>query len=142
MLSRVVTAGLLLALAGCTNVKVEPVAPQYKISRLCIEENPKVVVGDFVAGVQTVLRRHGIDSQVYTAPVPANCEYRLNYTAIRSWDLSMYLSDATVRLYKGEQQIGFAHYNLTNEGGFDLSKLASVEEKMAPVINQLLGQKQ
>ncbi|MCU0072718.1 Sbal_3080 family lipoprotein [Pseudomonas koreensis] len=142
MLSRVVTIGFLLALAGCTNVRVEPVAPQYKISRLCIEENPKVVVGDFVAGVQTLLRRHGIDSQVYAAPVPANCEYRMTYTAVRSWDLSMYLSDATVQLYKGEEPIGSAHYNLTNEGGLDLSKLASVEEKMAPVFNQMLGQKQ
>ncbi|WP_085633070.1 MULTISPECIES: Sbal_3080 family lipoprotein [unclassified Pseudomonas] len=142
MLHRVVTAGLLLALAGCTNIKVEPVAPQYKITKLCIEENPQVVVGDFVAGMQNLLRRHSIDSQLYAAPVPASCEYRMSYTAIRSWDLSMYLSDASVRLYKGDQQIGFAHYYLTNQGGFDLSKLATVEEKMGPVLNQLLGQNQ
>ncbi|UUQ67269.1 Sbal_3080 family lipoprotein [Pseudomonas fuscovaginae UPB0736] len=140
MLRKAVTAGLLLALAGCTNVKVEPIASQYKISRLCIEENPKVVVGDFVDGLQMLLRRHSIESQLYTAPVPSSCEYRLTYTAIRSWDLSPYLSDATVRIFKGDQQIGFGHYNLTGEGGFDLSKIASVEEKMAPVINQLLGQ--
>ncbi|MBK5436571.1 hypothetical protein JFV30_06760 [Pseudomonas sp. TH32] len=140
MLSRALTAGLLLALAGCTNVKVEPVSPQYNISRLCIEENPKVVVGDFVDGLQTLLRKHHIESRLYAAPVPGNCEYRLTYTAIRSWDFSAYLSDASVRLYKGDQSIGFAQYTLAGGGGFDLSKYNTVEEKMAPVINQLLGQ--
>ncbi|MCU1759581.1 Sbal_3080 family lipoprotein [Pseudomonas sp. 14P_8.1_Bac3] len=142
MLSRAVTAGLLLALTGCTNITVEPVGPQYKITRLCIEENPKVVVGDFVDGLQTLLRKHHIESQLYAAPLPGNCEYRLTYTAIRSWDFSAYLSDASVRLFKGDQQIGFGQYHLAGEGGFDPSKVASVEEKMGPVINQLLGQKQ
>jgi len=142
MLSRAVTAGLLLALTGCTNITVEPVGPQYKITRLCIEENPKVVVGDFVDGLQTLLRKHHIESQLYAAPLPGICEYRLTYTAIRSWDFSAYLSDASVRLFKGDQQIGFGQYHLAGEGGFDPSKVASVEEKMGPVINQLLGQKQ
>ncbi|WGK92059.1 Sbal_3080 family lipoprotein [Pseudomonas migulae] len=140
MLSRAITASLLLVLAGCTNIKVEPVAPQYKISQLCIEENPKVVVGDFVDGLQTLLRKHNIDSRLYATPIPSRCEYRLTYTAIRSWDFSPYLSDANVRLFKGDQQIGFGQYHLTGEGGFDPSKVASVEEKMGPVINQLLGQ--
>ncbi|CAI8725357.1 hypothetical protein EMIT0P44_130028 [Pseudomonas sp. IT-P44] len=88
MLSRAITASLLLVLAGCTNIKVEPVAPQYKISQLCIEENPKVVVGDFVDGLQTLLRKHNIDSRLYATPIPDSCEYRLTYTAIRSWDFS------------------------------------------------------
>lgn len=141
MLSRVITAGLLLALAGCTNVKVEPVASQYNISQLCIEENPKVVVGDFVDGLQTLLRKHSIESQLYAAPVPASCEYRLTYTAIRSWDFLPYLSDATVQLFKGNQQIGSGQYHLTGEGAFNPFKRATIEEKMAPVVNQLLGQK-
>lgn len=140
MLFRAVTASLLLALTGCTNVNVEPVAPQYKISQLCTEENPKVVVGDFVDGLQTLLRKHNIESRLYAAPIPSSCEYRLTYTAIRSWDFSPYLSDASVRLFKGDQQIGFGQYHLTGEGGFDPSKVAPVEEKMGPVINQLLGQ--
>ncbi|WP_392886292.1 Sbal_3080 family lipoprotein [Pseudomonas migulae] len=140
MLPRVALAGLLLTVSGCTNIKVDPVAPQYKITQLCIEENPKVVVGDFVDGLQTLLRKHNIESRLYAAPVPSSCEYRLTYTAIRSWDFSAYLSDASVRLYKGDQQIGFGQYHLTGEGGFDPSKIASVEEKMAPVIGQLLGQ--
>ncbi|MCV4288438.1 Sbal_3080 family lipoprotein [Pseudomonas capsici] len=140
MLRRTITAGLLLVLAACTNIKVEPVASQYKISQLCIEENPKVVMSDFVDGLQTLLRKHGIESQLYTAPVPPSCEYRLTYTAIRSWDIAPYLSDASVRLFKGSQQIGFGQYNLTGKGGLDPSKIAPVEEKMAPVIDQLLGQ--
>ena len=122
------------------DAQVEPIAPSYKISQLCIEENPKVVVGDFVDGVQTLLRQHHIDSRLYAVPVPASCEYRLQYTAIRSWDFTAYLSDASLRLYKGDQQIGYVKYNLTNNGGLSLSKFGSVEEKMAPLINQLLGQ--
>ncbi|MBD0687672.1 MULTISPECIES: Sbal_3080 family lipoprotein [unclassified Pseudomonas] len=140
MLPKAITTGLLLALVGCTNVTVEPVASQYKISQLCIEENPKVVTNDFVDGLQTLLHQHGVESRLYTARVPSSCEYRLTYTAIRSWDISPYLSDASVRLFKGDQQIGFGQYHLVGEGGFDPSKIASVEQKMAPVINQLLGQ--
>ena len=140
MLFRALASILLLTLTGCTNIKVEPVAPQYRISRLCIEENPKVVVGDFVDGVQVLLRKHGIESRLYVAPLPGSCEYRLSYTATRSWDFSAYLSDANIWLYKDDKQIGFAQYHLTGEGGFDLSKVATVEEKMGPVINQLLGQ--
>ncbi|SFB59745.1 hypothetical protein SAMN03159488_05687 [Pseudomonas sp. NFIX10] len=138
MLPRAITTGLLLALAGCTNITVEPVASQYKISHLCIEENPKVVTGDFVDGLQTLLRQHGIESRFYAAPVPSSCEYRLAYTATYSWDIARYLSDASVRLFKGDQQIGFGQYHLAGEGGLDPSKIASVEQKMTPVINQLL----
>lgn len=137
---RALTISFLLILAGCTNIKVEPVERQYQISRICIEENPKVVVSDFVDGLQLLLRKHRIESQLYTKSVPSTCEYRLTYTATRSWEFSAYLSDASISLYKGNQKIGFAHYHLTGEGGFDPSKVATVEEKMEPVINQLLGQ--
>lgn len=74
--------------------------------------------------------------------VPQRCEYRLTYTAIRSWDVSPYLSDASARLFKGGQQIGFGHYHLTGQGGLDPTKVAPLEQKMALVINQLLGQDQ
>ncbi|WP_338523941.1 Sbal_3080 family lipoprotein [Pseudomonas batumici] len=137
---RLLTISFLLALTGCTTVKVEPIDRKYHISTLCIEENPAVVAGDFVDGLQTLLRQHNIKSQLYVRPVPSNCEYRMSYTAIRSWDFSAFLSDAQVWLYKGDQQIGFAQYHLVGEGGFDPSKVGTVEEKMAPVINQLLGQ--
>lgn len=140
MLFRALAIGFLLTLTGCTNIKVEPVDRQYQISKLCIEENPKVVVGDFVDGLQSLLRKHGIESRLYATPVPSSCEYRLSYNATRSWDFSAYLSDASVWLYKGDQKIGFAQYHLTAEGGLDPSKVATVEEKMGPVINQLLGQ--
>lgn len=131
----------LLVLVGCTNVKVEPLDPQYQISRVCIEENPKVIVGDFVESLQNLLRKHRIESRLYAAPLPDSCEYRLKYTAIRSWDLKIYLSDASVSLYRNDTKIGYAQYHLTGEGGFDLSKWGTIEEKMGPVIEQMLGQK-
>lgn len=141
MLFKVSAVATVLALAGCTNVKVEPIDLKYQISNVCIEENPKVVVGDFVDGLQTLLRKHRIESRLYTSPVPASCEYRLKYTATRSWDLKFYLSDASVSLYQYDTKIGDARYHLTGEGGFDLSKWGTIEEKMGPVIDQLLGQK-
>ena len=77
---------------------------------------------------------------MYTGIKPEHCEYRLTYTALRSWDFSAYLSHAELRLYKGSKKIGYAEYHLKGKGGLSLTKWASVKSKMVPVINELLEQ--
>jgi len=125
---------------GCTAIDVKQVDSSHNIDHVCIEDNPKVIVGDFASTVEDVFHGHGITTEVYSGEMPGNCVFKLTYTALRSWDFSPYLSHAELRLFKGRERIGYAEYHLKGKGGFALNKWASVESKMTPVVNQLLAQ--
>ena len=129
--------GLSLTLACCTHVAVKPIdAAKHQIASVCIKENSKVQVVDFLAVVQEEFLNHGIETDVYTGDLPENCQYRLNYTARRSWDIVTFLSYAELRLMYGTTTIGVANYR--HSGGFALNKWASTKSKMTPVIDKLL----
>jgi len=125
-------------LIGCSSMKVEPISSKYKMSHVCIENNPRVIVGGFVKVIKDRFDYHGIDTERYTPPKPKHCTFKLTYTALRSWDFTPYLSHAEMRLYKQNERIGYAEYHLIGKGGFDLSKWKSVKSKMTPVIDKLL----
>lgn len=140
MFSRVSFLAVLLVLASCTSVKVEPVSQAYKVSHLCIEENTRIIYPSFVRGLQNVFTQHGVTTQLYSGSLPAGCDYYMTYSAIQSYDMKMFLSHAELNLFKGPQRIGTAQYHLLAEGGFALNKWDSIESKLDPVIGQLFGQ--
>lgn len=126
-------------LAGCTAVQVSPlqVAPNH----ICIEENPKVLVRDFVPVLRAGFTRHGIDTSVHARPERASCAYILSYSARRSWDLAPYLSQAELRIVgPNRREVARADYHLRNKGGLSLLKWQGTKAKMDPVIDQLLAQ--
>lgn len=129
----------LLSLSACTSVNVKPVDPTLTILHVCIEENPKVIVGDFVGVLRNGFDRHGISTEVYRGAKPGHCEYTLSYTALQSWDVGTYLSHAELRLERGRQQVAYAEYHLNGKGGFSLMKWQGTKTKMDPVIDELLG---
>lgn len=124
---------------GCTSVKVKNVDPSIKLSHVCIEKNPKVIVAGFLAVVQDGFARHGITTEVYDEEEPSYCDYRLTYTAFKKWDIATYMHHSELRLYDKDLQIGYAEYHLNGGGGLALNKWASVESKMNPVIDELLA---
>jgi hypothetical protein len=128
------------ALAGCTSVRVQPVAADNRIEHICIQENPKVQVGDFVAVMQEGFQTHGITSQVVRESTPAGCRYTSTYTARRTWDMAMYMTDAQIDIHRDGRQIASANYHLKGKGGFALNKWAGTRAKILPVIDQLLAQ--
>lgn len=130
----------LAILSGCTAVDVRPVNSSHNMTHICIEENPKVIVTDFVSTLENAIENHLITTELYRGSKPDHCEFKLTYTALRSWDMAPYLSHAEVRLYRDRQRIGYAEYHLRGKGGFSLMKWASVESKMTPVVNELLAQ--
>jgi hypothetical protein len=140
MFSRICVLAVLLMSAGCTSVKVEPISQAYKISHLCIEENPRIIYPSFVRGLQHVLTDQGVTTQLYSGNLPAGCVYYMTYSAIQSYDMKLYLSHAELNLYKGPQRVGTAQYHLLAEGGLALNKWDSIENKLAPVMDQLFGQ--
>jgi hypothetical protein len=132
--------GVLMALAitGCTSIQVSPVASGAKIQQVCIVENPKVAVSDFVDVLRDGFDRHHIATSVVSTNGARTCETTLTYTALRSWDFKPYLSHAELRLWRGGTQIGSAEYHLNGKGGFALTKWQGTKAKMDPVIDQLL----
>ncbi|NII12177.1 Sbal_3080 family lipoprotein [Oleiagrimonas sp. C23AA] len=129
----------LMALAGCTSVNVRPVPASEHIANVCIIDNPKVIVSDFVPVLRDGFNRHNIATSVVDQQRSASCNVTLTYTALRSWDFSPYLSHAELRLWRDGRQIGYAEYHLNGKGGLDLGKWKSTRSKMGPVIDKLLA---
>lgn len=122
--------------AGCTSIQVEPLL--VRPTNICIQNNPKVQVSDFVPVLQKSLASRGIGSQVYAQP-PLTCEYRMTYVAYRSWDIVTYLSKAELEIFDANNRsVGAAHYHLRGKGGLAMTKWQSTETKMLPVLDQLL----
>jgi hypothetical protein len=126
------------SLAACTSIHVQPMAKTADLQHVCIQDNPKVQVSDFVPVLQAGFSRHGISTEVFSGEMPAHCEYLMTYTARRSWDFAPYLVDAELWMMRDGRQVAYAQYHLKGKGGFSLSKWAGTKSKMDPVIDQLL----
>lgn len=134
-------SSLALLTTACTSVQVAPVskAELPNIQQVCIVNNPKVIIDDFLPVIQQRLQHHNIHSRVVNQANEQGCHYTLHYSAKRSWDFTPYLSWAEVKLQQGQTVVAQAEYSLKGKGGLSLNKWQSVETKMTPVIDQLLG---
>lgn len=128
-----------IVLSGCTSVEVKRADPATGMRHVCIEENPRVTVPDFLTVLRDGIDRNGLSSEVYREQRPAHCEFVLTYTALRSWDLGTYLSHAELRIERDGRQLASAQYHLRGKGGFSLTKWQGVETKMNPVIDELFA---
>ena len=124
---------------GCTSVNVRPVASTVQLHDVCIVNNPRVIVSDFVPVMRDGFSRHNIATTVVNESESRGCPVTLTYTANLHWDLKPYLTHAELRLWEGGKQIGFAQYHLNGNGGFDVRKWRGTKAKMDPVIDQLLA---
>jgi hypothetical protein len=127
-------------LTGCASKVVNPISKEHNISHICIENNPKVIVSDFLPVMEDEFYNHGISSEVfYLDNMPKSCNVRVNYVAFQTWDLKTYLTRAEIRVYKDKKRIGYGMFN--EDGGFaslSLNKWKSVHEKMKPIFDELL----
>ncbi|GLQ99385.1 Sbal_3080 family lipoprotein [Dyella mobilis] len=133
-----VITGLLAT--GCTDVQVHPVDRDQSLSTICIVVNPAVEVSDFVDVLRAGIARHNLASQVVSQEASKICQATLTYTALRSWDMSPYLSYAELHLWRDGKPIGDATYHLRGKGGLSLEKWEGTSTKMNPVIDSLLSQ--
>ena len=146
IIGRIIMKTLLLLLiccgvfSACTSVTVRRPDSNFLIKNVCIQENPKVWVSDFLPVLKEGFARHSIATTVYSesAIKPTGCEYVLTYTALRRWDIAPYLSHAELWLEKDGWQIGYAQYHLVGGGGLSLMKWQGTKTKMDPVIDDLL----
>lgn len=138
--------GLWLALSlsvstGCTAVAVKPVdRSAHNIQSICIEENLAVNKNGFLPMLENSLKEHNITSQRYVNVAPPPCDYTLHYVAHWAWDLAVYMRDAEISVRQGANTIGKGTYHLRGGGGLALSKFASAESKVVPVMDELFEQ--
>ncbi len=132
---------LTLSIQGCVSIQVQPVDRALQLKHVCIRENPRVKIDDFVGVVQDGFDRHGISTELVRdgSDLPERCEYVLTYAAVRAWDLAEYMHYAHLRLEHKGATVAYAEYRLINKGGLDLRKFRDVKAKMDPVIDELLG---
>lgn len=138
-MKNLISSLLILALVGCTSIKVQQLESNHQLYHVCIQQNPKVIVKEFPSVIEKGFERHGITSEIYQGEKPKYCEYNLTYTAQKTWDIGVYLHHAELHLLKDNIKIAYAEYHLNGKGGLALNKWASVDSKMNPVISKLLA---
>ena len=131
-----------LVLSGCSEVEVRPVDGSVHIAHVCIQENPTVIVSDFIPVVQDGFSRHDISTEIISGGIPERCEFVLTYAADKTRDpvppFFTYLSYGELRLAREGREIGYAVYDV-NRSPIALDKTAGTKEKMDPVIDKLLS---
>jgi hypothetical protein len=141
--SRLISTAILaagIALGGCTSIQVKPVTSDNTVDHICIQNNAKVIVSDFIAVMQEGFTNRGITSEVYNGEKPARCLYTATYVARQTWDFAPYIVDAQIDILRDGRQIASGNYHMKGKGGFALNKWAGTRTKILPVIEQLLAQ--
>lgn len=104
---------------------------------LCIIENPDVREG-FLREYTSALSSKGIPYIVVSeASVPESCEWTSTYIARWTWDLSLYMSYAEIKVFHKGSLDGEAKYDSTN-GGANMSKFIDAEPKIRELVEQLI----
>lgn len=141
--AKLIVGALCISSVSCTVVDVKRADQSLQLTHLCIQENSSVIVPNFVSVLRNGISRNGLTSEVFSGQKPANCDFVLTYTAKQSWDFKPYLAYAELHLGRNGQEIASAQYRLRrglfSAGGLSLTKWASVESKMDPVIDELLA---
>ena len=127
--------------AGCTiQTAVKPLSANRAITEICIRENPKVIISDFLPALQEGIQRNGLRSNVYRE-VPNACAYVLEYVAFQKWDGTLIMSQVNISLYSEKELVGMASYKLPNGifggGGINPAKWDSTKEKLDPLLDEL-----
>lgn len=69
--------------------------------------------------------------------VPESCEWTSTYVARWTWDLSLYMSYAEIKVFHKGSLDGEAKYDSTR-GGANMNKFIDSEPKIRELVNQLM----
>jgi hypothetical protein len=130
-------AGALLLSACSIQEHVVPVAPSALTDRtICIIEHPETRA-TFLTEYRRQLETRGY--QVRMMPPnssTSSCPTTTTYFARWSWDFTIYMAFADIRVYSNGSEIGRATYD-SRAGGFRSDKWIDAEQKIADLVEQL-----
>lgn len=125
-----------LLVCGCSSYNVKSLPYDSSLTSVVLVENPKVIVRDFVDVLQDEFNARNI--KVIRKPgnyVAKPDEYVVRYNALQSWDLSLYLSYATVSVEKDNMMKARGVYDSCS---FDFTKWRGTQSKMSDLYSELL----
>jgi hypothetical protein len=126
-----------LVLSGCSiKQTIDPI--KTPVSRVCVHENPKVLMDEFQPELEKQIQAKGFQTESYKDTQPNDCSHRLEYTANWAWDMAMYLTYADLRVFDRSGLAGKAIYDARSGGG-RLDKFGRTAEKIRPLIDELFG---
>ena len=99
-------------LCGCNTYYVKSLPYDPELKDVVVVHNPKVIVKDFVE----VMTDEFNARKIKVRNVPQNYvskpnEYVVHYDARQSWDFTLYLSDATIRIIRDGMTVGKGKYH-------------------------------
>lgn len=131
---------VMLLISGCSISQRVEQADISSDAELCIIENDKVREG-FLLELEKVLHEKGIRYVVTDRNYAnKNCEWTVTYIARWSWDLTIYMSYAEIKVYKNGVLDGEAIYDSTR-GSANLGKFIDAEPKIRELVDQLMQRK-
>jgi hypothetical protein len=114
-----------------------------KVSGVCIENNPAIVINDLLPAMQDVLRRRGVTSAVYSpGTAPPSCSAVIEYAATTSWDkpalggdVMPYINSIDLTLSQRGTVVITARYEVR---GLELDKFASAQTKLSGLLSHMI----
>ncbi len=126
-------------LDGCNSYKVAALPYDANLKGVVVVDNPKVRDGHFVPVLERAFVERGFRVRHGAAADAAGDEAVVTYSALRSWDIVPYLTDADVVISKNGVQKASGHYHHNGRNwSFDVftkwrgdgNKLADLYDKM------------
>jgi len=128
-------------LGGCAISQNVDQAHIPNAAKLCVIENDRVREG-FLPELLGVLDEKGISYVVTDKHVArSGCEWTLTYTARWSWDITIYMSYAEIRVFRNGILDGKAIYDSTS-GSFNMNKFIDSEPKIRELVEELMQREQ
>ena len=122
---------------GCSITRdIKPVP--YKVTNICVERNTDTLMDDYQGTIEKDLTSFGIKAKGIWPNEERDCEHIMKYHAEWTWDLAMYLSQATFSVYKEGVEVGYAKYE-PGRFSFNLDKFGSTDAKILPVLKALFN---
>jgi hypothetical protein len=124
--------------SGCAvNQDIRPVQLASTAERtICIIEHP-ATRNTFRDAYQRELQNRGFQAQIIPAGSPYNsCPLTTTYVARWSWDITIYMSFAQIRVFQNGQEAGSAIYD-ARMAGARLDKWIDADQKVAEMVAEL-----
>lgn len=131
---------LTAALGSCSITDaVEPVQRCDPIERVYVLRNESVHMGEFHDALCRAFEDQGVPTETVDGHLTDDMPITATYTANWKWDMAMYLSYFEVTLREDRRPIGRAEYD-ARSGSFNMSKFGRTEQKIRPLITELLAE--
>lgn len=134
----VALTSLSLLLSGCVSSpwRVSSKPTLQPVQHVCIRQNDRVTISDFVPVLQERLADHGITSHVLAPGTPSHCQTTLTYVAIQYREIKESLIYARIQLRQDGKEVSTGEYKYN--GGWD-DRWKSTTYKVNPIIDGMLA---